>query len=204
MSSNMFAAWPQDRLHPGRHRPERASQVRTGPQNGLHPLQGGTHTLESPASRWWLAPRRCGRRSYANPKPNPKTLTQDPSSGSYEQKMTRFVMRQRLGKSKKKVGEVEIDLAKYATMEEPRGEIEPIKATANPPRNRYPWLTPAPPRRCTLAQSAVRGSPSPSGPIGSKTSLWMKRAAKDRMSPTCACPANPPAPRLVAWPSATA
>jgi len=43
---------------------------------------------------------------------------QDPSSGKYEQKMTRFVMRQRLGKSKKKVGEVELDLAEYATMEE--------------------------------------------------------------------------------------
>lgn len=42
------------------------------------------------------------------------TLYQDPQDKSYQEKTTRFVVRQRLGKSKKKVGEVEIDLANYA------------------------------------------------------------------------------------------
>eukprot|EP00658_Telonema_sp_P-2_P006094 TRINITY_DN12318_c0_g1_i3.p1 TRINITY_DN12318_c0_g1~~TRINITY_DN12318_c0_g1_i3.p1 ORF type:complete len:263 (+),score=63.26 TRINITY_DN12318_c0_g1_i3:118-906(+) len=45
------------------------------------------------------------------------TLYQDPSDKSYQEKTTRFVVRQRLGKSKKKVGEVEIDLANYANKE---------------------------------------------------------------------------------------
>lgn len=45
------------------------------------------------------------------------TLYQDPKDQSYQEKTTRFVVRQRLGKSKKKVGEVEIDLANHATKE---------------------------------------------------------------------------------------
>lgn len=45
------------------------------------------------------------------------TLYQDPKDKSYQEKTTRFVVRQRLGKSKKKVGEVEIDLANYASKE---------------------------------------------------------------------------------------
>jgi len=45
------------------------------------------------------------------------TLYQDPQDKSYQEKTTRFVVRQRLGKSKKKVGEVEIDLANYANKE---------------------------------------------------------------------------------------
>jgi len=47
------------------------------------------------------------------------TLYKDPSTGLYQPKETRFVLRQRLGKSKRKVGEADLDLARYASMEEP-------------------------------------------------------------------------------------
>jgi len=60
-----------------------------------------------------------GRASFNQELKMVCTLYQDPKDKTYQEKTTRFVVRQRLGKSKKKVGEVEIDLANYANKEGP-------------------------------------------------------------------------------------